>query len=96
MPPAQDLPGALAQLVRRNARRLSYQTFDSDANRLLTEVDELLQAAATPPELADLDRAVALQPDNAWGYTDRGTIYRDLKRFEEALGDFNRALELEP
>lgn len=44
--------------------------------------------------LADLNRAITLDPSYAWAYGQRGIVYDRLKQFEEALTDFQRALEL--
>jgi tetratricopeptide (TPR) repeat protein len=46
--------------------------------------------------LADLDIARRLEPDNYWILTDRGVVLMDMNRKQEALEDFNRAIEIEP
>ena len=46
--------------------------------------------------LANLDRALDLDPENAFALLMRGDAYRMLDRYEEAVADFDRALELNP
>ena len=46
--------------------------------------------------LADLNRAVALDPDDAEARTNRGSIHYTADRLDEAGADFDRAIELDP
>ena len=46
--------------------------------------------------LRDYDRAVALNPGDAFGYNGRGIAYAELGQFEKAVRDFDRAIELKP
>jgi tetratricopeptide (TPR) repeat protein len=46
--------------------------------------------------LADLTRAIELDPGLAWAIAGRGDTYRIMRRYEEALADFTRAIELDP
>jgi len=46
--------------------------------------------------LADLDRAVELDPDNFITRVFRGAAYQNMGRYEEALADLDRAIELGP
>jgi tetratricopeptide (TPR) repeat protein len=46
--------------------------------------------------LADYDRALALQPDNADAHTNLGVTLHTLKRFDEALQCYERALAARP
>jgi tetratricopeptide (TPR) repeat protein len=46
--------------------------------------------------LADLNRAIELNPEDASALACRGYTYWDMERYDEALADFNRALELDP
>ena len=46
--------------------------------------------------LADLDRAIALEPDNANIYDDRGNVWRDRGRFDRAVEDYDKAIALSP
>jgi tetratricopeptide (TPR) repeat protein len=44
--------------------------------------------------IADLTKAISLNPDFATAYNNRGNIYLELNRDEDALKDFNKALSL--
>src|SRR5581483_11476297 len=46
--------------------------------------------------LAEYDRMVALAPHEANAYTIRGEAYQKFQRFDSALADFTKAIELEP
>jgi tetratricopeptide (TPR) repeat protein len=46
--------------------------------------------------LADISRAVELDPGNPGHFAARGRTYQEMKRYEEALADFSRAVELDP
>ena len=46
--------------------------------------------------LADLNRAIELDPSLAPIYANRGLVYMYLGESDPALADFNRALELDP
>ena len=47
--------------------------------------------------LADYNKAVQLEPKNAWSYINRGNFYRDnLEDYDKALADFTKAINLDP
>ena len=47
--------------------------------------------------LQDYARAIELQPDRAFFYSERATIHRELGHdLKAALQDYNRAIELDP
>jgi Tfp pilus assembly protein PilF len=46
--------------------------------------------------LADLDRAVQLDPSYAPAYVNRSYVYNQLRQPEEALADAERAIQLDP
>ena len=46
--------------------------------------------------LASYDTAIALKPDIAEAYNNRGNTLRDLKRFDEALASYDKASALKP
>jgi tetratricopeptide (TPR) repeat protein len=43
--------------------------------------------------LADLNRAIELDPADALDIASRGETYRLMERYEEALADFNRGIQ---
>ncbi|MDR0451192.1 MAG: tetratricopeptide repeat protein [Treponema sp.] len=61
-----------------------------------TERAKLYRRAGYPAQaLKDLDTAAKLDPGGYWIATDRGTVLLDLRRKEEALAEFNRALAID-
>ena len=46
--------------------------------------------------LASYDRAIALKPDYAEAYNNRGNALTDLKRLAEALASYDKAIALKP
>ena len=46
--------------------------------------------------MASYDRAIALNPDYAGAYSNRGVVLREIGRHEEALASFERALAIRP
>ena len=46
--------------------------------------------------LASYDRAIALAPDYAEAYANRGVTLEELKRFDEAVASYDRAIALRP
>jgi tetratricopeptide (TPR) repeat protein len=41
--------------------------------------------------LADLNKSLEIQPDNAWALSSRGEVYRMLNKYEEALAGLNES-----
>jgi tetratricopeptide (TPR) repeat protein len=48
------------------------------------------------PALSDLDRALALDPENWGAYLSRSAVYGEQKRWDPAIADATRAIELDP
>jgi tetratricopeptide (TPR) repeat protein len=46
--------------------------------------------------VVDLDHSIALDPNNAWSYSERCELKRELKRYRDAIPDCSRALALDP
>ncbi len=46
--------------------------------------------------IGDFDKAIALKPDFAAAYNNRGAAYLKAGRLDEAIRDFSRAIELQP
>jgi tetratricopeptide (TPR) repeat protein len=117
MPRRQDLPDELAKLARRNALRISHESFRQDASRLLQVLEHLLSATADgeqgaspppqEPESAHEDARKssvppgpiqALEPpqDEVSKLSLQGLAHAEQGRYDDALRDLGRALELEP
>jgi tetratricopeptide (TPR) repeat protein len=46
--------------------------------------------------LADFNRLIELDPNDAWAIARRAETYQALERYEDALADLDRAIELDP
>ena len=66
------------------------------AEAKLQEGMRLMKPASYADAITRFDRAIAINPDLAQAYLDRGFAKRYLKETDAALADFNRALELNP
>jgi tetratricopeptide (TPR) repeat protein len=55
-----------------------------------------ISAEHLQPVPGQLDRAIELDAEYAWAIARRGETYREMERYDDALADFNRAIELDP
>ena len=98
----QQLPADLHKLARLNAFELSYGRYQYDANRLLDLIERVLTAVSEPMETApqaqeETDRQGREEADQEpTAIVDQGKSYRERGRYDEALADFTRAIELNP
>ena len=46
--------------------------------------------------MADCNKAIELEPKDANSYDTRGGVYRNLKKYPEAILDYTKAIELDP
>ncbi len=53
-------------------------------------------ADKTKRAFADLDRAIALDPNNARAFRERSNAYRSIGKLDRALGDASEAVRLDP
>jgi len=58
--------------------------------------EALMYKADYPKALADLDRAIVLQPDNIEAHINRARVHASRNDFATALKDVDRAIELDP
>ena len=49
-----------------------------------------------PFAIADYDKAIELNPDDADTYINRGISYKNLKESQKAIADYTKAIELNP
>jgi tetratricopeptide (TPR) repeat protein len=63
----------------------------ADRTSLLAEAEQCREEA-----IRELDRAIALKPDDAQAYLDRGNLQVDARRYAEAIRDYGQAIALKP
>ncbi|MEZ4543380.1 MAG: tetratricopeptide repeat protein [Cyanobacteriota/Melainabacteria group bacterium] len=63
-------------------------------HRLLEPLPYLYRLGDFNKAVDDATRAIALNPDSAKGYLNRGHAYRELKEYEKALADIDQALKM--
>lgn len=68
----------------------------SAANRFFDEGLKKAKNKQYDAAIVDFDKAIALRPDFAKAYTNRGRVKIALKKEQEAFLDFNKAIELYP
>jgi tetratricopeptide (TPR) repeat protein len=88
------LAGKLADAEQACLDVLQAQSYHFGALNLLG----IIAAQTQRPELAVelIGKAIALRPDSAQAYNNRGNVLELLGRFEESLADFDRAIALAP
>ncbi|MBL8767426.1 MAG: protein kinase [Planctomycetes bacterium] len=74
---------------QRENRLERYQT-------VLAEGRALVESGNTGDALLKFTEAIALKPDDATFYVERGKAFFKLSRYEEAIRDFTQALSLDP
>ncbi len=55
-----------------------------------------LAEAAQENAMADFDRAIEIDPDNAWAYNDRGRAHAEIGEYAKAIADYDRAIAIDP
>jgi len=87
---------AAQEFLRRALGIWDPDRYPNQAATILAERADILSGMDRHSEaLADLDRALALEPTNAGFYADRGETYRLTKQYGQALADLDRALDLD-
>jgi len=96
---------------RRQYASLQERLEDDEALTRLETQQELKEAAAEAARniasklyeekkhtesLSFLNRAIELNPDNAFAFNSRGYVYDELKQYERAIPDLDRAIALDP
>ncbi|WP_066799278.1 tetratricopeptide repeat protein [Sphingomonas soli] len=88
-------PAALADIDKGLSLGIAHSRLRARAYYLRAIVRSALKQ---PPEaqIADFGRAIAADPELADSYQERGYLYQDLKRYEEALRDFDELTRRAP
>src|SRR5215470_11879800 len=73
---------------------LARQPNNFDALHLLGVIEYQRNNLLAAIEL--IDRAIAIYPNHAASHSNRGNALNDLKRYDEALGSYDRALSIKP
>jgi tetratricopeptide (TPR) repeat protein len=68
----------------------------SPANDAYKQVNDLMKAKDFKGAIIALDRAIELDPKSAAAYSNRGSAYLSLERYQKAMDDYNKAIELNP
>jgi tetratricopeptide (TPR) repeat protein len=68
----------------------------SNIEPLLVEADNALRNQDWPKAIAKYSEALAASPSNTAVILKRGLVYRDQGKFDKALADFTRVIELSP
>lgn len=98
------LPGRLKDRPGKNAAKNTAkvqkksQTTATDADWNSQAVSLWRQGQYTDPQKAAglLVKAIQQDPNMAEAYNNRGNAYREMKKYREALQDYNQALSLDP
>ena len=56
----------------------------------------LMQLGRTPESLLAFNTVIALEPDFGAAYANRGILHDRMGRYEKAIADYEKAMELEP
>jgi tetratricopeptide (TPR) repeat protein len=67
-----------------------------DSQEFVTRGNAYLDADEFDKAIADFDKAVALDTDNAWAFANRGIAYAQKKETDKALDDLDRAAAINP
>ena len=54
------------------------------------------RAVGSARAIADFDKAIALNPDDAYAYNNRAVTYEKNGDKEQAIADFRKTLEIDP
>jgi len=86
--------GQIAEAIFLYREILAQDPKNADVLHLLGVIEA--QKNNSPAAMALIDRAIALNPNDASYFSNRGLALHDLKRFEDALASFDHALAIKP
>ncbi len=76
--------------------RKGLEVYPNNTNLILQELSYLMETGQEEEALASFDKAIANEPENSALYYNRGFIYDQTKKIDEAASDYSKALELKP
>lgn len=76
--------------------RAGLEVYPNDANLNNEQLDYLLKSGKTEEAMANFDKAIAADPENAALWYNRGFVNDQMKNIEAAEKDYSKALELNP
>ncbi len=94
-PPIGDI-AAVERAVAEVAAELKPTREQLSAEEYFNRAFEKYEAKDYSGAIADYDKAIELDPQNAFAYYNRGTARKDKGDMDGAIADFNRAIELDP
>jgi tetratricopeptide (TPR) repeat protein len=83
-------------MTRNKASEPAKPSPGSEAVRLFEEALTLHRSRRLAEALAMYDKTIALMPDNAVVYSNRGIVLQGLSHFAEALASYDKAIALKP
>jgi serine/threonine protein kinase len=93
----QEFAAALQEVYRQ---ALAAQVMPSASGRTkeqwLADGDTYYRTRRNDEAIAAYSQAIALDPDYAMAYNNRGTAYHNLQQYRQAIADYDRAIELNP
>jgi tetratricopeptide (TPR) repeat protein len=66
------------------------------------QVDQLISKIPDPiqqdysKKIADLDRVITLNPQDAKAYNNRGDVYTEMEKYPQAIADYTQAIKIKP
>jgi tetratricopeptide (TPR) repeat protein len=96
MPPIPKMRGAQWTFILVGLLVLSARSVAQTAAEYLNKGLEDQKAGHLDSAIADFDRAIVLNPDDAIGYFNRGLAKQAKKDWDGAIADFNRAIAMNP
>jgi tetratricopeptide (TPR) repeat protein len=85
---------AMSQMTRVTTPVIAAQL--ATASDFVIESSEKYKKGDLQGAIADLDKAITLNPNYAEAYNSRGLTYRALKNYQRAIADYDKAVALNP
>lgn len=89
-------PGVASETVERKIWSLWAASDSPTAEVLLQQAGRAIEGRAPAEALSILDRLVGAHPDFAEAWNKRATLYFMMKRYDQALKDLEKVVDIEP